>query len=151
MKGQLFTGRIYDFKKLKEDNPFLLLACVMRWPPRYINLKKEGIIHLPGLSPPIKLLKAYQKKEKSEKNWKSFVEKFVKHMQKDNQAAQDTFTVRYLLIKGTQIVLLCHEHADENCHRQILPHLILNEGEIADGIYKGELCYDESIQTKLSW
>jgi uncharacterized protein YeaO (DUF488 family) len=151
MKGKLWTGRIYDFKKMKAQNPSLLLVCVMRWPPKYINLKKEGILHMPALSPAPKLLKSYQKQEKNEDNWRSFVEKFVRQLERDVDAMRDRFTLRYILVKGTQIVLLCHERIDEHCHRQILPYIILNDREIDAGVYQGELCFETSVQTKLSW
>ena len=151
MRGQLHTGRIYDYAKLKAEYPKVLQICVMRWSPRFISLEKNGILHFSGLSPPAKLLKAYQKKAKTDKNWKSFIEKMVDHLEKDDMAKKDIFSLRYMLMAGTQIVLLCHEQVDENCHRHMLPHVILTEKEITEGVFQGELCFDESIQLRLDW
>jgi len=151
MRGQLFTGLIYDYAKLKAEYPDILQICVMRWSPRFINLEKNNILHFPGLSPPAKLLKAYQKKKKTEKNWKDFVGKMVKHLERDGFAKDDRFTIRYMLMAGTKIILLCHEPMDEDCHRRLLPHYILTEDELDAEVYKGELCFDETIQLKLDW
>lgn len=151
MKGRLYTGRIYDHAKLKAEYPKVLRICVMRWPPRFINLKEHGILHYTGLAPPVKLLQYYKKQKKTEENWKKFVEKMVKYLETDDMARKDIFSVRYMLLVGTDIVLLCHERADEDCHRRILPSVILTEEELADGVYQGELCFDETIQLKLDW
>ena len=151
MRGQLLTGRIYDYAKLRAEYPDILQICVMRWSPRFINLEKNKILHFRGLSPPVKLLKAYQKKAKTEKNWKAFVERMVRHLEKDSMAQQDRFTVRHMLLAGTKIVLLCHERMDEDCHRTLLPYYILTEEELNAGVYKGELCFDETTQLKLDW
>jgi uncharacterized protein YeaO (DUF488 family) len=151
VEGRLYTGRIYDHARIKAEYPKVLRICVMRWPPRFIKLKENGITHFTGLSPPAKLLAYYKKREKNEKNWKSFVEKMVEHLETDDMARKDIFSLRYLLLAGTQVVLLCHEKADENCHRHILPQIVLTEEDLNAGVYKGELCFDETIQLRLDW
>jgi len=148
MKGQLFTGRVYDFRKIKERYPKVLLISVMRWHPRYIRLEANGIMHMKSLSPSIKLLKYYQEKEKSERNWRSFVTAYANEFMESKLAADGRFLIRNLLIHGTDIVLLCHEKKNENCHRKILPSLLLNEREIGE-IYQGEVVLEDSIQETL--
>jgi len=151
VKGSLYCGRIYDYAKLRAEYSDILQICVMRWSPRFINLEKNKILHFRGLSPPVKLLRAYQKKAKTEENWKAFVKRMVRHLEKDNMAQQDRFTVRNMLLAGTKIIFLCHEPMDENCHRSLLPYYVLTEKELDAGVYKGELCFDETVQLKLDW
>ena len=151
MDGRLYTGRIYDHAKIRQEYPKLLQICVMRWPPRFINLKANKILHYLGLAPPVKLLKYYQKQKKTEENWKKFVEKMLRYLVTDDLAEKDIWSVRYLLLAGTDVVLLCHEHFDENCHRRLLPDVILTEKEQEAGVYQGEIYFDESVQTKLDW
>jgi uncharacterized protein (DUF488 family) len=69
---------------------------------------------------------------------------------------QDRFDIRLLLERGQNVVLLCHEKAEEDCHRKVLPYLLLNEEEL--DTYKGELVFEEdgeqtklTEQTKLDW
>jgi len=151
MEGRLYSGRIYDHTKLKAEYPKVLRICVMRWPPRFINLKEHGILHYTGLAPPVKLLRYYQKQKKTADSWKMFVEKMVEHLETDEMARKDIFSIRYMLSVGTHIILLCHERADEDCHRRMLPSMILTEEELAAGMYAGELYFDETIQLRLDW
>jgi len=148
MKGQLWTGRVYDFGKIKERYPKMLLISVMRWHPRYIRLAANGILHMKSLSPSIKLLKYYQEKDKSEKNWRSFVTAFAEEFLESKLAGDDRFLIRNLLIRDTDIVLLCHEKRNENCHRKVLPSLLLNENEI-DEVYQGEIVLEDMVQETL--
>jgi len=148
MKGRLYIGRVYEFRKIKERYPKMLLISVMRWHPRYIRLEANEILHMKCLSPSIKLLKYYQEKEKSEKNWQSFVTAFAEEFMESKLAADGRFLVRNLLMHGTDIVLLCHEKRNENCHRKVLPSLLLNEDEI-DEVYQGEVVLENMVQETL--
>jgi uncharacterized protein (DUF488 family) len=157
MKGKLFTGRIYDYRKIKIYYPEVLPICVMRWSPKRIDLKKHGILHFLGLAPSVKLLNWYKKKMRKKKMslrdkeiiWKNFVNDFMEYIEKDSLAQEERFLLRGLLIKGTNIVLLCHEKFNENCHRKILPSLLLTEKELESGIYCGEVSFEETMQTTL--
>jgi hypothetical protein len=155
--GRLYTGRIYDYRKIKVNYPDVLPICVMRWAPRMVNLKKQGILHFVGLSPSAKLLSKYKKKSQKKKMslreketiWKNFLVEYIGQIEKDSLAQEERFLVRSLLLKETNIVLLCHEKSDEDCHRYALPTLLLNEGELEDGVYCGEVSFGETIQKTL--
>ena len=156
MKGRLFTGRIYEHRKIKHHYPDVLLVCVMRWAPKRIDLKKSKILHLQALSPSANLLTRYKKKmqkkmslREKEAIWKNFVTDYVTQIQKDSKAQDERFFIRSLLAKGTKITLLCHEGINEDCHRRILPDLLLTEKELKDGVYRGEVSFEETIQMKL--
>jgi uncharacterized protein YeaO (DUF488 family) len=156
VKGKLYTGRIYDYQKIREEYGKVLLICVMRWQPRFLNLEKKNILHLLGLSPSPKLLGFYKKRmqrkkisvREKEDIWKEYVKRFLKEME-GSLAQQDRFLVRCLLGQGVNIVLLCHESADQNCHRRILPSVILTGEEFEDGVFCGEVILGDTIQTKL--
>jgi uncharacterized protein YeaO (DUF488 family) len=154
LPGSLWTGRIYDYKKIKETFPNIKLICVMRWPPRYINFVKEGIEHIDALAPSISLLQWYKKEREGENFadefllWHEYLRRFHKEFRESELAQEARFNIRADLHDGYDIVLLCHERADENCHRRALPYLILNDGE--EDIYKGEMKFD-SEQGQLDW
>lgn len=157
LEGNLFTGRIYEYKKIRNKYPKSLLVCVMRWAPKYINLKDNKIIHLLGLAPSEKLLRRYRKQKRSGKfsralMWHMFLKDFMKELQESDMATQDILLVRKLLSGGTDVVLLCHEKIDEeDCHRQALPYLILTGDEIVD-VYHGEIKFGSAVtQRQLDW
>jgi len=113
----------------------------MRWPPKYISLQKEGIEHIPSLSPSIKLLKKYQKKQ----DWDAFIKDFVFEFKENDYAQNDLDEIHGRLKQGEDIVLLCHEKSDEPCHRKLLAHLLPED----DDYYKGEVNVDDT--DRLDW
>ena len=137
--GNLWTGRVYDFRKIREYYSSATLICVMRWPPKYISLQKEGIEHIPSLSPTVENFQRYKK----EQNWEKFMRKFVSDFKKNEEAQKDLDDIEERLRLGENIVFLCHEKANENCHRKLLAYLLRD-----DDYYKGEV----SLETdRLDW
>lgn len=155
MTGDIWTGRIYDAEKVKKlfsNDTFLI--CVMRYAPRYINLKEKGIIHMPDLGPSKQLLKWYKMnkdKLKEEILWLEFLKKFVKEQKASTKVDDLRMKIRRSLLKGATVVLFCHEKAGEYCHRLVLPHLILTDEE-RETCYRGEITFKlPTYQKKLDW
>ena len=153
-EGSLWTGRIYDHQKIRKLMPDAILVCVMRWPPRYVSLKKEGIEHVPSFSPSRKLLKWAREPQEDiawadeKMRWEVFLQRFVLEFKENEQALIDRNAIREDLKAGATIVLLCHERPEQNCHREILPYLLLEEDEMY--CFKGEVSF-ETKEKKMDW
>jgi len=158
MEGKLFSGRIYDYPKIRQYYPKALLICVMRWPPRMINLKKKRILHFVGLAPSLRLLNNYKKRaqkklslREEELVWEDYIETFYEEQNTNEEAIRDKDLVRNLLRNGTDVVLLCHEKSHENCHRKLLPDIILTKTQIENNVYQGEVVLEDIVQMKLGF
>lgn len=154
--GSLWTGRIYDYKKIREIFPNIIQICVMRWPPKYLDLKKEGIQHMLSFAPSMKLLNEYKKQRKDpikddfDEAWFMFIRGLYDEFSGNALVMEDRFKIRRALQDGESVVLLCHEKAGENCHRMMLPYIILTDDEMTT--YKGEMGFEPAVvQTKFDW
>ncbi len=133
----IFTGRIYDHKKIREQFPEALLVCVMRNPWRYTP---RDILRLRDLGPPEQLLK-YCKEHEGAKgqaliNLQAYyTAEYFRHLY-DGLAGADLGQLQLLMNDYDKVILLCHEKRGEFCHRHLLRyHLVddwdvLNAGEI---------------------
>ena len=133
----VFTGRIYDHKKISAIFPDALLVSVMRKPwrftPRHVKIMQE-------LGPPVPLLKYC--KEHADVEGQELINlqayysaEYFKHLY-DGFAGADLGELRLLMNTYDKVILLCSEKSGEFCHRHLLRyHLvddwdILNAGEI---------------------
>lgn len=137
--GKLFTARVYDYAKLKEAHPKARFVCVMRFPPKFIPAEVK---RMRSMSPSIKTLAEYKKAN----DFDGFTKAFEKEVLSNPDFKDDACNVCDMLV-AQDVVLMCHEKYGENCHRHLLPKLILGNDMSA---YGGELLPPVK-QTELGW
>lgn len=130
MVGMLYTGRIYDHKKIRQQLPDARLICVMRRPWRYCP---SDIPKLVSLGPPIDLHN--ETREAVENGYDgpefkmSYSARYMAHLLLgDGEECPEDLTQKILhdVRGGSDIVLLCHEKAGEFCHRKLLYHFLIS-------------------------
>ncbi len=109
-----------------------------------------------SLAPSMQLLNKYKKqrkdpiKEDFDEAWYMFIRDLYNEFSGNALVMEDRFKIRRALQDGESVVLLCHEKAGENCHRMMLPYIILTDEEMET--YKGEMTFETvTMQTKLDW
>lgn len=117
-KGTLYTSYFANWRKYKKISAFLI--SVTRFPPKYIDFKKEGICHWPILAPSKTLLNAYKEGLISKDN---FRKEYLIQISNDTESVKALNTIRDTLDNGTNITLICYERSSEFCHRHIISEI----------------------------
>lgn len=146
--GYLYTGRIYDFEKIRYKHPDIHLISVMRYNPRWISserIKKSNIELLPILGPPPKLLsetkKSLQDSTIDELEIQiRYTSRYFDYLFNNMESLSKIEDIVKMIEDGSNIVLLCNENPGEFCHRRLLYHLIINRtgNEVGGGEIKIE-------------
>lgn len=108
--------------------------CLVHPPFFCIKREKEG--KLWGLEPPDKLTQDFQseivKSGKFHQDvWDEvdFENRYTDHIESDNDAQQDIFTITAIL-NGSDVCLLCMEHTDKWCIRRLIREHLQETGQL---------------------
>lgn len=130
----IFSGRIYNHKRIREKYPDALLISVMRKPWRYTP---RDIIIMPDLGPP-EILLNYVRSHLDNKGQALvdlqayYVTEFFKYLNNEAGAALKELN-ELMLHDSDMIILLCSEEPGEFCHRHLLRYYLLDNYDILNG------------------
>ena len=131
----VFTGRIYNHKKIREKFPDALLVSVMRKPWRYAT---RDIVTLKELGPPGKLLSYAHDHVDAEGqdlvNLQAYyTAEYFKHLNGNGDAKRELSGLEHLMDTHEKVVLLCHEYSGEFCHRHLLRYFVVDDWDYMNG------------------
>lgn len=119
MKGKLYTSYFPIVKKGKG-----IKISIARFNPPWLDIKAYNMIWLPHLAPSEDLLDRHLK---GNVFWDDFTKEYLKGLN-TVEAEDNMFYLMYLLRRGYDVTVYCHEGKSRNCHRHVLGDIVRSKG-----------------------